>query len=209
MRRITSRSAVFAVAVACMLALSACTPTPGVDPAPATSSAAPSLAPTETATATPTTPPPAAGNYEDLSDWIITSTSVGPIRIGDDFAAVQAAATKAGWARGCGDGREQDPFLFSPNLDVIVMAYETGTVQEIVVKVPGMATDTGFKIRDAIDTVQGLYPDATETQVKYAPMAFRVAQDGVVTYFADYAQSGNADTIILTTQPHPSSEYCS
>lgn len=195
------------VAVTMTAGLAACTPPgPAVEP----TAAPPTVAPTQTPTPTPTPTAEATpdASFADLSDWLITSTSVGPITIGDDFELLATAATAEGWTRGCGDGREDDPMLFSPELDIIVMAYDTGAVQEIVVKTPGMATDAGFKIRDEIADVRTLYPDATETQVKNAPEAYRVAQDGVVTYFADYAQAGNADTIILTTQQKPSEEYC-
>ncbi len=223
----------WAIIAAAALALAGCAP-PGsaptgspsaTTPPPVETSTAPpptlSDSPTQAPTPTDTAP---AMDLDDPATWVITADSVGPFRVGGDFAEIPKTMVEHGWKQGCGqegDGQAAT-VLFGPSgegaaVDLVVAArYDEATGDRFAdigtIELGGQASgsprsDDGIALGTALDEVKKLRPGAVD--VEYG-QGFHGVVDGtgdVRTYFG-VRQSDAIEDITLTAQTRPPMEFC-
>ena len=207
-----------AVVTVIFLLLSGCAAQPHATQSGAAQSASPtpSAAPTDPpASPTPTTAPNGP-NPSDPSSWLIASTEVGPLALGDrlsdDIASMSAFTSTVQdacpWVTAF--DKADLPSIWIPD------PLNTGVIEQIVVQRWGSAaavsstspqTSAGIGIGATLEQLTAAYPDLTQTEGKYA--SYYSSPDGS-GHWINFALSddGLVDTIVVRDSSVMDSEYC-
>lgn len=216
--RALTRIAAGLASAALAISLAACAggaPSPGASTSTPASSAPATPTPSpETPTSTPAEPTPVA---DDLSTWIVSPTAMGPIALGDDFAATTQRLQD--WTND--DNCRWTSFWNTPDKTLSVYFARDGEIDDGPVRTvsvdaldavsPGDAphTESGVGIGSTRDEVLAAYPDAVEqsTTIDPTPM-LRVGEQGTAAMFFIFRDGETVSSITVTAAPEPPYEVC-
>lgn len=178
--------------------------------------------PTTPVTPTPQTPvpetsPPETANPSDLSTWIVTETSMGPIELDADFDAALELVPEWTTDENC----SWTAFWNDP--DAGLTAYfahdsetEGGPITTIDVSAPdatdpaaGPHTDQGVGLGSSMDEVTAAYPDAEEKAATIGGATLlRVGDRDTAMYFTFAEGQQTVSSITVTAAEEPPYEVC-
>lgn len=169
---------------------------------------------------TPTTPPPTSSEppvADDLSTWIVTPDALGPVALGDDFAATLKELP--GWTNDeqCSwtafwntpEGTMNVYFARDSAADagpVITVAVDR---LEAVQPEDGPHTESGVGLGSTRADVMAAYPDAAEqTSTIGGRQMLRVGEQGTAAMFFTLDADDTVSGISVTTAEEPPYEVC-